>query len=205
MPWLDTKIHYNMLNKHDTEKNEIYGYEWGNPHKVPFLKAVVERFIKPHVDSQRVCLEIGPGGGRWTQFLLDFNIVYVVDYYPEIMEELKKNFARPNVITILNNGTDFPGVPDEEIDFLFTFGTFVHLEVSLINEYLMNMKRVLKKGGIAFIQYSDKRKKMAQENNGFSMNCPELMRTMVEMHGYTIIDEDTELIGHSSIILFKKM
>ena len=45
--------------------------------------------------------------------------------------EPEKNGAmqlRPseNIIEILNNGTDFPGVPAASVDFVFSFGVFVH-------------------------------------------------------------------------------
>jgi hypothetical protein len=64
------------------------------------------------------------------------------------------------------------------------------------------MKRVLKPGGNAVIQYSDKRKVMAQFHGGFSENDPDQMRAMVEAAGFTVVEEDLTTLWHSSLIRF---
>ncbi len=103
---------------------------------------------------------------------------------------------------IKNNGADFPGIAERSIDYLFSFGTFVHLDAPIIETYLANMKKILKPGANAVIQYSDKTKIMAQLNESFSENTPEKMRTMVLNAGYTIREEDLTTMWHSSVIRF---
>jgi methyltransferase family protein len=90
-------------------------------------------------------LEIGPGGGRWTRYLLGFRKLYVIDYYSELLEDVKRRFRRPHVTFIKNNGTDFPGIDDHSVDYLFSFGTFVHLDTYLIEAYLNNMHPILRR------------------------------------------------------------
>jgi len=120
----------------------------------------------------------------------------------ELLAELKKNFCKPRMEFIKNNGTDFPGIPERSIDHLFSFGTFVHLDAPIIEIYLANMKKILKPGANAVIQYSDKTKIMAQLNENFSENTPDKMRTMVLNAGYTIREEDLTTMWHSSVIRF---
>jgi hypothetical protein len=79
---------------------------------------------------------------------------------------------------------------------------FVHLDVDLIEEYLHNMRPILKPGANAVIQYSDKTKVMAQAISSFSDNTPERMREMVTAAGYTICEEDLTSLWHSSIVRF---
>jgi ubiquinone/menaquinone biosynthesis C-methylase UbiE len=181
---------------------QLYGLEWGDPEVFGPLKFVRDRYVLPYVDSQRTALEIGPGGGRWTRYLLGFHQLYVVDYHPELLQELKKNFNQSNMRFINNRGTDFPGIADDSIDFLFSFGCFVHLEAHLIEQYLKNMRRILKRGGNAVIQYSDKNKIVAQLNSAFSENTPDRMRKMVVDSGFRVVEEDLTTMSHSSIIRF---
>ena len=79
-----------------------------------------------------------------------------VDWPQELLDELSGNFKASHLHLLLNNGTDIPGITDLSIDFIFSFGIFVHLDVDIIEAYLGNMRRVLKPTGCATIQYSDK-------------------------------------------------
>ena len=171
---------------------------------VPPLTFIKERYVLPYVHEHHKAVEIGPGGGRWTQYLLGFETLYAVDYHQELLDELKRNFDRPNVRLIRNNGTDFPGVDTNSIDYLFSFGTFVHLDFNLIEEYLLAIRSIIKPDANVVIQYSDKTKIMAQINEGFSGNTPEKMREAVRLAGYRIIEEDTTSLWHSSVIRFTK-
>jgi Methyltransferase domain len=186
--------------KRELSYGGIYGLEWGDPEVVEPLRFVRGRYLLPYVNDQHCGVEIGPGGGRWTQYMLGFRKLYVVDYHPQLLEELKRNFKRPNMTFIKNNGTDFPGIAERSVDYLFSFGTFVHLDTKLIADYLGNMKRILKAGANVVIHYSDKTKIMAQTNDGFSQNTPEQMRSLVLGAGYKICEEDLTSMWHSSII-----
>lgn len=184
--------------------SRIYGYEWGDPDACPPLARVRDHFILPYVDERHAALEIGPGGGRWTQYLLGFGTLYAVDYHAEILAELGRNFRRPNLRFVTNSGTDFPGVPDASIDYLFSFGVFVHLDADLIAGYLDHMRRILRPGGNAILQYADKTKIMGRENTGFSENDPERMRAMVLARGFRIVEEDLTTLWHSSVVRFTR-
>ncbi len=218
MPDLETKLHTEMLEawkrrsslafrilravRKEIFSKNIYGLQWGDPEVDGPLKFVKDRFVITYVNGQQVAIEIGPGGGRWTRYLLGFKRLYVVDYYLTLLEQLQKNFRAPNMTFIRNNGCDFPGVPEREIDYLFSFGVFVHLDADLIDAYLVNLRRVVKPGGNIVIQYSDQTKAMAQKNPSFSVNDPEKMRRMVLNAGFKILEEDLTTICHSSIIRF---
>ena len=106
------------------------------------------------------------------------------------------------IIFIKNNGTDFPDVERGAIDYLFSFGTFVHLDNHIIEAYLKNMKSIVKTSAHIVIQYSDKTKIMAQLNKDFSNTTPDKMRQMVLTAGYKIIEEDLTTLWHSSVICF---
>jgi SAM-dependent methyltransferase len=226
MPELDTPLHLEMLGEYGWRRRilrgakafsrtlslrqaraaaaapPLYGLQWGDPDQNEGLRSVKERFLLPYCDPAATGLEIGPGGGRWTRYMLALDRLYVVDYHEELLRELRKNYSQPNMVFVKNNGTDLPGVPDQSVDLVFSFGTFVHLDRDLIAAYLASLRRVVKPGANLVIQYSDKTKPAAQQNDGFADNDPARMCAMVEQAGYTIVEEDRATLPHSSVVRF---
>jgi len=219
MPGLDTKIHLDMLRdfkrrmplplrlvraiKRELFNPDIYGLEWGDPEVVAPLGYLRDRFLVPYIRPDRVALEIGPGGGRWTRYMLTAQQLYVVDFHQELLDQLARRFKKPNMVFVHNGGDDFPKVPDHSVDFLFSFGVFVHLDPEIIGRYLANMHRVLKPGADVVLQYADQTKDMAKGNPGFSDNDPERMRALVTNAGFKIVEEDLTTLWHSSVIRFQ--
>ena len=208
MPSLTDPIHLNMLESSyrsgEPQKLGLYGLQWGDPNSVPSLKFIRDTYILPYVNFDHRALEIGPGGGRWTRYLLSFRALYAVDNHQELLDELAKTFRAPNLSLIKNSGTDFPGIPEHSIDFVFSFGVFVHLELDVIREYLRCIYPLVTKLANIVIQYSDKTKEVAKNNIGFSQNTPEQMRYLVGEMGYTILEENLTVLPHSSIVRFRK-
>ncbi len=209
MPRLTTTLHLDMLQRArkrgQPAQDGLYGLHWGDPEnpEESGLRAIRDRWLLPWVDPAKTGLEIGPGGGRWTRYMLGFRRLYVVDYHAELLAELRKNFAYSHIIEILNDGTDFPGVPPSSVDFVFSFGVFVHLDLDIIRAYLDNLRVVIHPQTQVVIQYADKDKPKAQQNRGFSDNDPRRMRQTVEGAGYCIREEDTTALDHSAIMRFQ--
>jgi hypothetical protein len=183
-------------------KNNVYGIEWGDPDEIPPLMYMRDHFLIPYVTSDSTVVEIGVGGGRWTRYMLHAKRIYAVDYHQEILNELKSNYPRGNITFVKNNGDDFPGVAPHSVDFVFSFGTFVHLDLDIIDRYLGNMKPLLKPEANVVIQYADKTKPLGASTDGFSDNDPQRMRNLVLSHGYAIFEEDVKTMWHSSVIRF---
>lgn len=200
-------MHLNMLkgaqSRGDTHAAP-YGMHWGDPKDKPFLGFIRDNWCANFVDPTKVCLEIGPGGGRWTRYLLGSDHVYAVDYHQELLDELKKNYPVPHLQTIKNKGSDLLGVRNDTVDFLFSFGVFVHLDIKTIKAYMPEIKRVLKAGGDAVIQYSDKSKRQAARNDGFSDNTPSRMRKLIMDAEFVILAENLTIMPHSAIVHFTK-
>jgi ubiquinone/menaquinone biosynthesis C-methylase UbiE len=218
IPDLDIPLHPEMLaaarREHGFPKRllrafrqlwspDLYGLQWGDPDVVTPLKFIKERYLLPYVSPDQAAVEIGPGGGRWTRYLRSFKVVYAVDYSQAMLDELKRNFGRcRNIRFIKNNGTDFPGIPERSIDYLFSFGTFVQFDLDVIDAYLVSIKSIMKPAANIVIQYSDKTKIMSQLLEGSSENTPEMMRGAVQAQGYRILEEDTTSLWNSSVIRF---
>jgi ubiquinone/menaquinone biosynthesis C-methylase UbiE len=184
------------------DRKRLYGLCWGDPEVSPPLMHVRDHFLRPYISAHASVVEIGPGGGRWTRYMIAAARIYAVDYHQELLDELSSNFGGANITFVRNNGDDFPDVPDRGVDFVFSFGTFVHLDLEIIDRYLENMRRILRDEATVVLQYSDKTKEMARKNSGFAENDPTRMRDLVQSRGYSIAEEDLESLPHSSIIRF---
>jgi precorrin-6B methylase 2 len=218
VPELDTALHLHMFKRSKQRRSlprrilkavrtqlsnaDIYGLEWGDPETCPPLRYARDHFLQPYISPQSTVVEIGPGGGRWTRYMLGAGRIYAVDYHQELLDELRTNFDADNLIFVKNSGNDFPNIPNESIDLIFSFGTFVHLDLEIIDQYLRNMRRLLKPESTVVVHYSDKTKPMAQMNSGFSDNDPERMCALVESHGYRIHEADDKTMWHSAVVRF---
>ena len=104
------------------KKGSYYGDQWGDtelsglrywlkrirPHRTGRFSAgriipgdlsyVIEHYIKPYVTPQSVVVEIGPGGGRWTKYMLSAKEVIVVDlnveFFPYLQERFKESLSK---------------------------------------------------------------------------------------------------------------
>jgi SAM-dependent methyltransferase len=202
-----------------------YGDHWGDPtlsglqyhwrrlrhgRETPGnLSKVVKRYLLPHVTPDSAVLEIGPGGGRWTQFLIGAREVTLVELNAQFFPYLRKRFRRQRrkLHFYETSGYELHGIEDDSVDFVFSFGTFVHIEREGIDEYLGEIARVLRSGGTTTIQYADRTKPFIQtvpDFGGFSdMNAPR-MEGLIAGHGLEVVEHDRTLLDHSNIVVLRK-
>jgi len=102
-------------------------------------------------------LEIGPGFGRWTQFLKDLceNLI-IIDLSEKGIETCKQRFDTCSNITYhVNDGKSLEEIPDSSVDFVFSFDSLVHAEEDAIHAYISQLATRLKDNGVAFIHHSN--------------------------------------------------
>lgn len=201
MPGMVSQMHLDMLRTESSDK--LYGLQWGDPDQERNLALVRDYFLRPHVTADTTVLEIGPGGGRWTRYMLDAKSVIVVDPFQEILDVLAQSIPSDKITAIRNTGTDFPGVTPGSIDFLFSFGVFVHLDPDVIQDYLVSMRPLLHAGSLVFIQYADKTKLRGFKQKGFAATNPAMIRDLLDAAGYSIVSENTTILPHSCMVLFR--
>jgi ubiquinone/menaquinone biosynthesis C-methylase UbiE len=102
-------------------------------------------------------LEIAPGYGRWTQFLkAHCQSMFAVDISDKCIEHCKLRFGSDNHIKFhVNDGTSLAAVPDDSIDFAFSFDSLVHVEKDVIEGYLVQLARKLTPNGVGFFHHSN--------------------------------------------------
>lgn len=102
-------------------------------------------------------VEIAPGYGRWTQYLVELaDQLTIVDLSPVCIEVCQKRFsALDHIEYVVNDGVSLPGVNDDSVDLVFSFDSLVHVEDDTIAGYLVEIERVLTADGVAFIHHSN--------------------------------------------------
>jgi SAM-dependent methyltransferase len=136
------------------EDGDEWSIRWGGAH-AQWLTTIWPRLASFLPTGS--LLEIAPGHGRWTQYLLRQCSSYVgVDLSPSCVDACQKRFADQSHATfVANDGMTLPMVAAGSIDFVFTFDSLVHAESDAISSYLREFDRILSPDGVAFIHHSN--------------------------------------------------
>lgn len=184
------------------------GEEW-TPDEA-WRAAIVANGMEPHLKADMSVLEIGPGGGRWTEKLLEYkpSSLIGVDLSPVCIELCTKRFeAHPEASFRANDGKDLSFVESDSIDFVWSFDVFVHMEADVIGEYFAQFARIMRKGAVGVVHYpSIDRAVLEDKMHGWrgQFSSPQ-MRELVAKHSFTLVhDHFDEHIssGNSSIVVF---
>jgi SAM-dependent methyltransferase len=146
--------------KHWNEDNEwqaggdIWSQVWGGVAS-QWYGTILPR-IRSYVPASTI-LEIAPGFGRWTGFLLPLcRHLVVVDLSPKCIEACRRRFADYSSIEYhVNDGRLLEDVRDESIDFAFSFDSLVHVEIDVLIDYFAQLARKLTPNGVAFMHHSN--------------------------------------------------
>lgn len=104
-----------------------------------------------------VVLEIAPGFGRWTQFLVGLSHrLILVDLSERCIEACKQRFSASSHVTYhVNDGVSLAMVPNGSVDFVFSFDSLVHVDAKVLRGYLEQLSLKLTDNGVGFIHHSN--------------------------------------------------
>lgn len=164
------------------------GEEWtASPE---WKQALIDDVLLPWIPAGASVLEIGPGGGRWSEVLQPrARRLVLVDVSPRPLELCRERFAAAeNVEYVLSSGNDLPGVADASIRAIWSFDVFVHVAPLDQAAYLGECARVLAPGGIAAIHHADGRNLGAAPSRAGwrSPMSRHLFATLAEERGLTV-------------------
>jgi SAM-dependent methyltransferase len=151
------------------EEGEEWSRAWGDVDT--HWHATILPRIRQFVPAHRV-LEIAPGHGRWSNYLIDYADEYIgVDLNSECISACQERFAKAqHAKFVTNNGKSLAAVADGAINFAFSFDSLVHVEIDVIEAYLAELSRKLAPDGIAFIHHSN-----LGEYNGIALSLSRLL------------------------------
>lgn len=123
------------------------GEEWTPSEE--WKQSVLACVLRPNIGAAGSVVEIGPGGGRWTEELQKrAGRLTGLDISQACVETCRQRFADcDNVEFRVSSGTDLPGVEDDSVDSIWSFDVFVHINEKELRDYAAEFFRVLKAGG----------------------------------------------------------
>ncbi len=130
------------------------GEEWTPSQE--WKEAILNELLRPHIPAGSCVLEIGPGAGRWTEYLIPLaSRLILVDITPACIALCRARFASESHIEYhVNDGRTLPFVSAASVDAIWSFDTFVHIEPRDIHSYVREFARVLRPGGVAVVHHA---------------------------------------------------
>jgi len=209
-------------------KGERLGDEWNRP-DVEGLDVSADGYVA-HLDSVvfapflghvGTLLEIGPGGGRFSEVLLTHcDHLIAADTSRSMLDLLRGRFtAQRNISYVHLDGLGLRQIGTCSVDAAFSYGVFVHLQHWDIYNYLVEIERVLRPGGNALIQHSSTlseqgwqyflREVPGQLNRHklfgtYTVMTPELMAEFARRAGLKPLGCRTDVVRTEAISLLQK-
>ncbi|MGH2569877.1 MAG: class I SAM-dependent methyltransferase [bacterium] len=159
--------------------------------------ALVERMLRRWVPAGAVVVEIGPGGGRWTEYLQPLaSRLVLADISEKCLSLCRERFRDARNVEyrfIADGGLAF--LDDASIDRIWSYDVFVHINPSDIEAYLRDFRRILKPGGVGVVHHAGgtygshaKRREFFRSymDRGFFAH-------LVAKHGLELVEQDAEL------------
>lgn len=204
------------------------GEEWNRPdleglgiRPEEFVSYIEQAIIDPYINNVSRILEIGSGGGRFTEVLLPRTKSLIAsDTSTSMLRLVKKRFGdEPKLSFCKLDGMGLGNIEDESIDIAFSYGVFVHLQHWDIYNYLIELNRVLRPDGTAIIQhgnsFSDAGWKYFVDEvkiqlnahklfSSYSFMTPEIMAEFIRRAGFDSVICKTDVVQTEAISIFKK-
>lgn len=141
-------------------------------------------------------LEIAPGYGRWTRFLIPSCSEYLgIDLSPTCIETCNERFASASHARFeANDGLSLDAAEDGSFDLVFSFDSLVHAEIDVLENYVPQILRKLAPYGRAFIHHSNLAEGRVLEgqhshNRADSVSARNVAKIISEHGGVALVQE----------------
>ena len=191
---------YNEQHLNKNEKNETwFQMDVEQKRKNPVVDSILYRQIQTKIfqfskTNIYNSLEIGPGTGMFSKDFRTWRLNYFLELLPELEQKIRRRFPprhQKYLRFCRTRKTDCGGVPQNSVNFVFSWDTFVFFTPNLIAEYLQDMKKCMIKGAYGFVQYTDCHYDfdMEQAKRGYWIyNNKSRMEKIITDTGYKVIE-----------------
>lgn len=200
---------YDWSDSGEEWTRDVDGYMGKDPET--WKKNLIDGMLIPNIPEGCTVLEIGPGGGRWTEVLLGrCGHVHVADVSEVCLDLCRKRFSEKTNITYhhITRGT-LEFLPDASLDRVWSYDVFVHINPNETSQYLKEFARVLKPGGIGVIHHAgvyDKAHMKKMLAAGRAPMTRDFFAHLVVDAGLSLVGQNSTLIHfpHDVITVFRK-
>lgn len=170
---------------------------------------LIDKMMLKYIQKDSIVLEIGPGGGRWTEVLQQMSSrLILVDIIEECLAVCRKRFKECRNIEyflLKEGGLNFLG--EDSVDYVWSYDVFVHINPTDTENYIREFARVLKPGGHAVIHHSGTYESEWNAIQAFRSHVDRrFIAYLVGKYGMTMVEQNEELPHmHGDVIsVFKK-
>jgi len=196
---LNKKIeHANITEQRKWGTKEIWkddGHEWSSNFGSTlnlwntYIHPIVKKYLYGNV------LEIAPGMGRITEYLLKYtDVLDIVDLNSLCIDTCKEKFKNNNNINFyVNDGLNLNMLNDGKYNFIFSWDSFVHMHRDIIDSYLSEIYKKLIPGGISIIHHANIKNGNEEsfKNIAGRSNINKFMFfELLEKHGFEVISQE---------------
>lgn len=173
-------------------KGEEWSEMWGGS-RAQWLGSIYPR-VSAFLPA-RSLLEIAPGYGRWTQYLLSACRQYHgIDLSQDCIDACRRRFSEAKHASFsTNDGISLSRIRDASVDFVFSFDSLVHATADVMSAYIAEILRVLHSGGVAFIHHSNLLEVASHvdknHGRGFDVSADTVRRLVADAGGVVLIQE----------------
>lgn len=124
-------------------------------------KRYADELLCPHITPDSVVLEIACGVGRISRHVAPLcKKLYCTDIIDGALDVCRDSCsAHDNIIFQKISGYDLNIFADEFFDCVYSFTSFFHFDFEIVVAYFLEIKRVLKPGGVALLEFKSWKKK----------------------------------------------
>jgi phospholipid N-methyltransferase len=170
------------------------------------VKQTVISKIRNHTNSKYPALEIGPGDGQWTEYMVAGDPLYIVDIHPEFLESTKSKFPIEYQRRLRSYLLGWHGVPKDDLSmlpqnqfgFIFAWQVFDFFPFDKTKVYLEQCFNLLRPGGVMMFSYNNCEFSAAAVYTeiGFKSWMPKklIINTCQEL-GFEVLDTNDSLSG----------
>jgi SAM-dependent methyltransferase len=137
-----------------TEGGEEWSTAWGGS-EAQWFGAIYPRLHR-FLPARRI-LEVAPGFGRWTKYLLPACEDFVgIDLSEKCINACRNRFSNVRHARFFtNDGHSLEAAQDKVFDLIFSFDSLVHAEYPVLATYIPQVLHKLSSVGVAFIHHSN--------------------------------------------------
>jgi ubiquinone/menaquinone biosynthesis C-methylase UbiE len=176
------------------------GEEWTRT--AEWKETVLARYLFPNVPEGGTVLEIGPGGGRWTEVLQRrAGKLLVVDISERVIAMCRERFAGcANVDYRVGTGSTLDA-PDAAFDALWSYDVFVHINPLDARGYFREFMRVLKPGAKAVVHHPGSGSSPKyREVKWRSDLTDQMVLEFARESGLEVVFQTTELVNEGDVL-----
>lgn len=180
------------------------GEEWTK--NFAWKTGLIENYLQPNVAEGGRVVEIGPGGGRWTQVLKNRCAhVTVIDVSEKALTICRERFREDsNIEYLLSDGRTI-GVPTESTDAVWSYDVFVHINPVDARNYFEEIHRILKPGGRAVVHHPDEMSGKDRERRWRSDLTGTMVLGFASAAGLRVVSQTREYVNQGDALsVFEK-